>query len=304
MSTCHRSTARRWFTFLFTLALAAAIWRPDALALAQGPQGQDGSQGPEDRRPPEVPAEKPLPNDPKDWVRDDFRHARRDGDSRLMDAVVILGNEFKDVTKENKNEKAAKLLTNLLRYEEPKGDASGAAKTAPAGRAAPRPTTTPGRGGRSGTGGYIPLDSDTIKATVYALLINDSKTAHPDDQRGPPRHLRHRRRPRGHRAGAAVLAVLPSPEHDDVLIRVATNPESIRPTPRASVPGLGGAVPGAVGKSAVPGTARGAFRGQRRGAFLGRRLRRRRPEVRRPDQPVPPRRPVRTAAPRRWARAR
>ncbi len=197
-----------------------------------------------------------MPTDLKAWVRDDFRRARHDGEPRLTDAVVILGKAFMGVTKENKNDKAAKLLTNLLRYEGPKSDG---AKTPGGANPQPRGPAVPGRGGKPGVGGYIPLDGDIIRSIVYALLVNDSNTSHQtiseilrgdfptDDDRVATE------------AVLQCLAALSMPDHDAILLRVLTNPDSIRP---AGQVGASGVVPGIGGKSAAPGSvARGVVPG-------------------------------------------
>ena len=227
-----------------------------------------------------APAEQPLPDDVAQWVREHYRRARRDGDPRLKDAAEHLGKQFKGVTKGGKDDKAAKLLTNLLRFEEPKtetpdGATPGPVVQTPGGMrsASPRGSRAgyPTRGvypGQSGAGQFRPLDADTIKAIVYALALNDSKTAREtlnevlrgtfksDDDRAATEGL------------LESLAAQPSPEHEDVLFRVLTNPNGIRPAPREQTQpgGASGRSSGPSGRSGAYGVRGSGVRGQGSGS--------------------------------------
>jgi hypothetical protein len=305
VTVCRRSTVDGLFATLFKVALAATLWHFSTQVMAQKPKGgpgkgaQKGSQraggsgeqyskmpgartpGSDDSPDAEAakaPTEQPLPDNVTDWVREHYRRARRDGDQRLKDAVELLGKQFKGVTKGGKDDKAAKLLTNLLRFEEPKDEAPAgaaparAAKTSPGfrggQRGGPRSGYPGAYPGQPGAAQYAPLDADTIKAIVHALAVNDSKTAQEtlnqvlrgafksDDDRAATEGL------------LESLVALPSPEHDDVVFRVLTNPNGIRPAPREPTQpgGASGRSPGASGRSGAYGYQGAPARGQRSGA--------------------------------------
>lgn len=255
-----------------------------------------------------APAVAPLPDNVAEWERDHFRRARREGDPRLRAAVEYLGKRFAGVTKDDKDQEAAKLLTTLLKYADPKifrsSSASPGASPAspypgsgpPGGTPYSRPGgPSPGPGGpppgytgpsgappgysgpsgppggyRSGPSGYssgppgysgpggypgqpgaqvryVPLDQATIKAIVYALAVNGSKTARQtltevlngafqsDDDRAATE------------GRLETLVFMPSPENEEILFRVLTNPEQIRPTPADQTQ------PGPYGPSQGPG---------------------------------------------------
>ena len=105
----------------------------------------------------------------------------------------------------------------------------------------------------------VPLDAATIKAIIQALTVNGSKTARQtlsevlqgtfksDDDRTATEGL------------LETLVLMPSPEHEETLFRVLTNPELVRPTPAdQSQPGrtATGQVPG---YPAMPGGPQGAY---------------------------------------------
>ncbi|MGQ9573751.1 MAG: hypothetical protein ACUVUC_00395 [Thermoguttaceae bacterium] len=79
---------------------------------------------------------------------------------------------------------------------------------------------------------YRPLDPDTIKAIIHALAVNGSKTARQtlmevlegtfktDDDRAATEGV------------LETLVLMPSPQNETLLLRVLTNPEQVRPTPK------------------------------------------------------------------------
>lgn len=74
----------------------------------QSQDDSDGTPSPRSLPSSELPPKPTRPKDVADWKRDDYYSAQRDGDPRLIDAVVHIGRHFVG------NENAAELLVRLL----------------------------------------------------------------------------------------------------------------------------------------------------------------------------------------------
>ena len=82
----------------------------------------------------------PLPEEISEWVTEHYYQARKDGDPRLPEAVVYLGEHFAGTPQADT---AAQLLTNLLeKSEEPEPKAG--AKRPPAGMSSGMEGSMPG----------------------------------------------------------------------------------------------------------------------------------------------------------------
>ncbi len=295
-----------------------------------GPMSPQGGSpdGPGAAAGPQKPA---LPEDVSKWVRDDYYRAKEEGNPRLAEAVAYLGKKYAGVTEGGKNEKAAVLLTRLLKAEAPNAPAGGAPAGPspgtgypggssgmmsggyPGGMSGGRPMgmapagpsggSSMGMMGSSGgppmgmgmmgssggmgpmgmgamgmSGGYgasgaaaayRPLDEATIKAIIHALAVNGSRPA----RQTIGEVLDGSFKSDGDRSATEgvleTLVMLPSPENEELMMRVLLNPEQIRPTPRGqaqpSTPGptgMAGSMPRPMGMGSsmpmMPGSMQGS----------------------------------------------
>lgn len=91
-----------------------------------------------------------LPEDVADWVKDHYYKARWDGDPRLKIAVVQMAKRFAGSSSAETRERAATLVTRLLKSEQPKPP-EPPKPAAPSG-----PSGMPGYGPPGGMPGYGP----------------------------------------------------------------------------------------------------------------------------------------------------
>ena len=124
-----------------------------------GYPGMPGSPGMPAYGPPGAPGgaqAKPapgLPEDVADWVKEHYYKARWDGDPRLKIAVIHMAKRFARSSSAETRERAATLVTRLLKSEQPKPPEP--AKQAPASG----PPGMPGYGPPGGMPGYGPPGS-------------------------------------------------------------------------------------------------------------------------------------------------
>jgi hypothetical protein len=184
-------------------------------ATAGGPQIKTlqpppGPQAPGQEPKKEEPKKPSLPDDVAKWKKNDYYRARKKNDSKLVQAVVYLGQTFRG------KETAARGLTELLKPLPPEKPAAGA--TPAPGPAQPR----------------SPADlTKLVEAIVEALGCNGSPAAldtleqilagrfATDDDKAAVE------------AAVKTLAAHPSDENDALLFRVLTAADALRPNDRA-----------------------------------------------------------------------
>ena len=120
----------------------------------------------------------PLPEEISEWVKEHYYQARKDGDPRLVEAVVHLGEQFAGTPQADT---AAQLLTNLLEKSEEPEPKAGAKRP---------PTGTPGmEEGMTGMEEGMPaMEEDMAGMEADMAAMEESMPGMEDDQYGgmPP----------------------------------------------------------------------------------------------------------------------
>lgn len=156
----------------------------------------------------------PLPDDISQWRRDQYYQARKTHDKRLIEAVMYLGEHFAG---SSAAESAATLLANLLKPDKP---ANAAAPGTPAANNAPTEVMAP----------------ELIKAIIYALGATKTTTGRETLKQviAGTYGIENDRVAAG--AALEALGFYKSPENEDVLLTVLTQPETFRKLPPAPSP--------------------------------------------------------------------
>jgi len=238
---------------------------------AEQPPGQPG-QPPGQPTGEQKPQEKPKrPEKVEDWKREDYFTAKAEGDPKLVNALQHFAQKF--VGKPS----AALMLEELIKVEVPPtpkpeqksgppggpGVPPGAPPGVPPGAVPPPgqipsegPGFSPGMPGMMGPGGQqkaIQLSQQALEMAIYALVLNNTKEAREIigkilagkidtgmDRLAVERALN-------------ALAVIPTPENEQMLLAVLLMPEKIRPPLPKEKPSGPGGMPGGPGGPIGPG---------------------------------------------------
>jgi hypothetical protein len=216
-----------------------------------------------------------LPAKIEDWRKPHYYYARKVNDQHFKEAVDYLGKKFANVTDGQRNDKAATLLTRLLKSCEPQTPAASSSGMSPGMGPGMGPGMSPGMGpgmnsgpGMSGPSGAQDSASSkvmppiTIFAVVQALAINQSNVAKQTLKSLLAGTFSTDNDTVATLAALGVSVIGNTPDSENLLFALATTPEQVRPpktdaasqtTNTSPMPGMMGSSPGMMGMPGMSG---------------------------------------------------